>query len=867
MVPIHHRISTLLVGALALTATAVAGPVAQAAPTDGLLADYDFSETSGAVLHDRSGSGNDATLNGTQTWRGGFLDFTGDNHVTLPDDLLAGRSAATIVVETNPVNLKGAMFLWNVGGSGNSATGQFFIQPVQTRLSISRTNYTAEQTVTSATKLVEGRWQSVAATISANPGTATSTMRLYLDGVLVGQKTDSTTNLSDLTVHTMNYLARSAYSADSYYQGGMSAVRIYDTALTAQEIGDIAEEDAAESAAETLQVLDLAAANSAVDLGRIDDDLVLPTWGGVTWSSSSPVIGPDGTVTQAVEATEVTLTATATVRGASAQRQFEVTVAPAPTDEERAQRDLDAIAIPNHDDVRGNITLPTVGSRDGSALTWVSSDPDVVATAWVGQEAPGKVTRPEGLDRTVELTVTAEFEGATASRVIPVTVRRAFQLGETTDYLFTHFIGTEGRQTDEQIYFATSRDAVTFTDTRADGDPVLALAPGEGDGGVRDPYLVRSGEGDRIFLIATDLSINLRGGWGNAQATVTGSKDLVVWESTDLVNWSGPRFVDVAGKIPNAGMAWAPEAFWDAGTGQYYVYWATRADGNTEFGDSVDIYMSATRDFVTFTDPVKWIDRQHSIIDTTMIKVGDWYYRASADGQITIEKSKRLQSVTASATPATSAPEDEWVLVGTLNAILGGSGTCAAGTNYTGACLEGPELFEYNADDRGAATELFGLLADQYAVGRGYVPFKTTDLGSTVQADWAKASEVDFGALKKRHGGILTITDQEYRRVMHWIAGVGADPDPAVSAAATSRCVAGKVVQVVSVTNSGPDAVSAQVASPYGKKTLQIPAGKATSVAFSTRMDTVSAHSVAVDASVDGATAVLSVDASAVTCR
>jgi len=68
---------------------------------------------------------------------------------------------------------------------------------------------------------------------------------------------------------------------------------------------------------------------------------------------------------------------------------------------------------------------------------------------------------------------------------------------------------------------------------------VLSLARNQGDGGVRDPCLIRSPEGDRFFLIAaTDLSIYYRGGWGNANATVTGSKKIVVWESTDLAGSS-----------------------------------------------------------------------------------------------------------------------------------------------------------------------------------------------------------------------------------------------------------------------------------------------------------------------------------------
>ncbi|MFF2370893.1 immunoglobulin-like domain-containing protein [Agromyces sp. NPDC058110] len=837
---------------------ALLGPAgAWAADPASLLVSYDFSEVGGTVVHDQSGGGRDGTVVGGEAWRGGFMQFTGSNHVKLPDGLLAGRSAATVVIETSPTALSGAKFLWNIGGSSTSSsgTGQFFIQPVAPRVAITKTNWSGEQSVTSPTTLAQGKWQSVAATIAKNADGTTSTLRLFIDGVQVAEKANSTVNLSDLTTHTMNLIGKSAYAADTLYQGGVSAFRVYSEALTAADLTTIAATDAAASASETVAALDLAAVNEQ-DLSKVETDLVLPTAGGVTWTSSpAGIVGADGTVTQPASDTGVVLTATSTVRGETASKDFAVTVLRAPTADEAAQRDVDAIVLAHADDVRSALALPSTGSRFGSELTWSSSAPAVVDVEGTATVAPGAVTRPAAGDARVVLTVTATKNGVTATRDIPLTVRKAVELAETTDYLFAHFTGTEGAASDEQIYFATSRDAATFTDTRAAGNPVLSLAKTQGDGGVRDPFVVRSPEGDRFYLIATDLSIYYRGGWGSANATVTGSKDLVIWESTDLVNWTEPRFADVASGIPNAGMAWAPEAVWDDETQQYYVFWATRADGNTELGDSVDMYLSTTRDFRTFSTPVKWIDRQGSIIDTTVIKVGDWFYRASGDGQITIERSKKLDAVTTSATAKTTGTDQEWVLVGTLQSILNGSGTCAGGSNYTGACLEGPEFFAYNDDDRGAAAELYGLLADQYGTGRGYLPFRTTDLNSTSASVWSKATNVNLGTLKKRHGGIMPITAQEYQRVMFHYAGVGTNPDLSVEAAATTKCVAGKVALVASVKNADTRAADVTVQTGYGTKTFTaVQPGKTVSQAFSTRLASIDAGFVGVSAAGTGAT-------------
>ena len=40
-----------------------------------------------------------------------------------------------------------------------------------------------------------------------------------------------------------------------------------------------------------------------------------------------------------------------------------------------------------------------------------------------------------------------------------------------------------------------------------------------GEMGLRDPFLIRSPEGDRFFLIATDLSIGRNGDWDRSQRT------------------------------------------------------------------------------------------------------------------------------------------------------------------------------------------------------------------------------------------------------------------------------------------------------------------------------------------------------------
>ncbi|HLR45611.1 MAG TPA: LamG-like jellyroll fold domain-containing protein, partial [Deinococcales bacterium] len=300
---------TAALAAAVLTGLAMAAPASAAPadsrdiPTEGLLASYDFSAESGAVLADRSGNDRDGAVVGTPSWHGGYMHFDGQNYVELPDGMLAEEQAATVIIETAPQHLGGAQFLWNFGGSGDEATGQFFIQPVDPRVSISASNYTAEQTAQAEQDLQEGTWQSIAATIAPNPGGQTSTLRLYVDGELWAEKTDSTTNLDDLTTHTMNYIGQSAYRPDSLYQGKVSAFHVYNRALPPEQLAAVAETDAPAAAAETAAALDLQAVNQQ-DLSRIEFDITLPTAGGITWSSEpAGIIAPDGTVTQPPETT------------------------------------------------------------------------------------------------------------------------------------------------------------------------------------------------------------------------------------------------------------------------------------------------------------------------------------------------------------------------------------------------------------------------------------------------------------------------------------------------------------------------------------------------------------------------------------
>jgi hypothetical protein len=311
--------------------------------------------------------------------------------------------------------------------------------------------------------------------------------------------------------------------------------------------------------------------------------------------------------------------------------------------------------------------------------------------------------------------------------------KAAQALDPFTGYLMAHFVGESS--VGQQIYLAHSTDGVRWTDLN-NGSPVLLSTVGTR--GVRDPAIVRSPAGDRYWIIATDLCIGCGQDWSTA--INNGSRNLVVWESTDLVTWSAPRLLSVAGAIPDGRNAWAPEAIWNPATNDYVVYWATNVpnSGATKHR----IYYGRTTDFRTITTPQPYITRPGSqeIIDTQIVEVptgvGNYrYVRASGDGQITLEGSNSILGT--------------WTALGNLS-----------GLGITGQQAEGPMWLKFNNRNEWA------LYLDRYSAGTGYMPVFTTNPSSPGTYRLPAAGSYNMGGVRKRHGGILNLTAAETTRVL-----------------------------------------------------------------------------------------------------
>ncbi len=301
-----------------------------------------------------------------------------------------------------------------------------------------------------------------------------------------------------------------------------------------------------------------------------------------------------------------------------------------------------------------------------------------------------------------------------------------------TGYLFVHF--TSDQENGEQIYFSLSRDGLHWRDLN-DGSPVLES--GIGEKGARDPFLVRvparaaeSGvtHGQRYYLIATDLRIAAGKGWHAAQ--YEGSRDILVWESKNLTEWSGPVAHRVG--VEGAGCVWAPEAVYDEERNAFLLFWASMVKLSGDSEPRQRIYASYTEDFRTFSEPFLFLEKENHVIDSTILRSGRGYYRYTKDEttkNIYVDFSENLR------------PEGfREIKSQVLSGLFG---------------VEGPEIFPFN--DR----EGWCLIVDRFAEGKGYLPL-VTDCLEDGSFRILEDGEFDMGKTKKRHGGVLNITEEEY---------------------------------------------------------------------------------------------------------
>ncbi|KUN24873.1 hydrolase [Streptomyces antibioticus] len=723
---------------LGLTAPVTSATAADTADiTDGLALWYKLDNASGSTVTDASGHGRDGTVSGTADWSasGQGLAFNGsDTYVKVPNDVLKGMSSITVSTDVLiDATQSTPYFIYGFGNSsGSSGNGYLFTTGNSLRTSIATGNWSTEQTTkpSDAHNLTRAVWKHLTYTQTGSTGV------LYEDGVEVGRNTAVTITPGAIGsgTTTANYIGKSVYSGDRLFKGRIRDFRVYDRALAASEVEQLSLPVATQGVADDKAALDLG------DTSAVTADLDLPrtgTAGGstISWASdNTAAVSDTGKVTRPAAGepeAHATLTATVKKGTVSDTRTFDVTVLPAFDDKSATEQAAQALTVHNLDDVRGNLTLPADGDY-GTKVAWSSARSDVITD-------DGVVHRPAHGDgaTTVDLTATVTKGEASTTRTFTAKVPELPKQEALKGYMFSYFTG-EGTSDGEQLYAALSKgdDPLKWRELN-DGKPVLTSTLGEK--GLRDPFIIRSPEGDKFYQIATDLRIYGNGDWDAAQRS--GSKSIMVWESTDLVHWTDQRLVKVS--PDSAGNTWAPEAFYDAERGEYVVFWASKLyDNEAHSGDTYNRMMYATtRDFYTFSQPKVWVDRGYSVIDSTMIRHNGTYYRLSKD--------ERNNS--------SSTPNSKFIFEEKSDSILGSWTPVAEGIGKGAmSAAEGPLVFKSNTEEKWYA------FLDEFG-GRGYLPFETTDLDSGV---WTPVADYDLPS-RPRHGTVLPVTQAEYDRLLH----------------------------------------------------------------------------------------------------
>lgn len=577
---------------------------------------------------------------------------------------------------------------------------------------------------------------------------AADTLTVYENGVQAARATGVTQTATSLGngVLRLNRDATAYYNVPALYRD----VKVYRTAVTADEASALARVDAQYGWDQLLATVDLG------DTTQVTADLELPGAPLVAWTSSDPdVVANDGTVTRPAageDDADVTLTATLTRGGQTFSKAFPLTVPAELSDREKAEADAAALTVTGADDLRTIVTLPATGAVNGSAVTWTTADAAVLPLVTDAGTTYADPVRPAYGHPAAGTTLTARVTSGdvTVTREVPVTIAAMPREVEDEAYAFAYFTGNT--VAGENIYLAASNGNNALSWNELNGGQYV-LTSEYGEKGLRDPFILRSVEGDTFYLIATDLSIGRNGDWGRAQTD--GSQYIEIWESTDLVHWSAQRHVKVS--PDTAGMTWAPEAYYDDELEEYVVFWASRVftDGTrttcitTESGSGCYARMmyATTKDFITFSEPRIWQDTGAARIDSTVLKDGDQYYRFTKDeggqtGCVDII-SERSSSLTAVTSTASLAAGEGWTSVATC---------IAKNAGFSGA-VEGPTIFKANEGDTSPYD--YYLYLDNYG-GSGYFPLGTNDLGS---ASWTRVS----GSLpSSRHGTVMPVTQNQW---------------------------------------------------------------------------------------------------------
>ena len=472
-------------------------------------------------------------------------------------------------------------FVWTFSNAENilaSATGCMFYSAKSSRYAISLTNYSNEKQVNINSAATKGSWKHITYRQSGSTG------EIYINGVLTKSGTVSVLP-SALGATSFNYLAKPCYSGDQYLLNSkLCDFRIYNTALTQAQIAALAVNTAK---LDTLTFGDLVDSVkyklTLGDLSAVTTNLTLPTADGdvtISWASSNAsIISTAGVVNRPLAGSanvNLTQTATITKNFVSKTKVYNATVLAQYTNTQSTTLDAGNLTVSgNVNNLRSNLQLATAGN-EGSTITWSSDKPTILSNAGAIVNRPAHGTGKQK----VVLTATISKGGVSTTKTFDIYVAEDEGFAA---YLFAYFTGNNISQ--EAIRFALSDNGLVYKALNGD-QPIIASSTISLTGGVRDPHIMRT-ENGQYYMVVTDMvSAN---GWNS-------NRGLILMKSSNLTDWTSTA-IHIPSTYPADFSAvdrvWAPQTIYDPAVGKYMVYFSMRK-GSTDYDKVYYAYANST---------------------------------------------------------------------------------------------------------------------------------------------------------------------------------------------------------------------------------------------------------------------------------
>ncbi|MFE3824459.1 glycoside hydrolase family 43 protein [Streptomyces sp. NPDC059092] len=300
----------------------------------------------------------------------------------------------------------------------------------------------------------------------------------------------------------------------------------------------------------------------------------------------------------------------------------------------------------------------------------------------------------------------------------PLAMTGALTLGAGTAhaadaaYVMCYFTESpNGDGTDYGLHLAVSTDSLNWIPLNQN-NPVVT--PTSGALGLRDPFILRKRDGTFVVL-ATDLK-------GTDWSYV--SQYVHVWNSTDLRTFTGYHRLKLHDMNTHS---WAPEAFWDAGRGQYaLIHSAVNGTGHNV------IMVNYTSDFLTASAPQVFFDPGYDVIDGDM---------AVGVGGVNYLYFKKNQA-----------------LVGARSTSLDPGSFTEFSTGVAQGGTEAPTLVT------SLTSNTWYLWGDTYTPNGVFYAWQSTNLSA---GTWTALDQKSYTQpLNSKHCGITTITAAEYDNLL-----------------------------------------------------------------------------------------------------